>query len=190
MSEVVTLHKTEFLLGSLDEDLEELAAMVMKNYNKGYHMSKDETDIRYEDVRIDFSPQVQRIISRLCQEWKDAFDEEIVSCYTGRLDEDHNQSVWAVVHNPGDTTNLHTHETADNYQGGAQVSAAFWVKVPPNSGDFVFQYNKNPYLIEQTKIQSEPGKFLMFDSTMKHYVTKNRSNDQRIVISMNFRYKN
>ena len=189
MTEIVTLHKVEFLLGTLDEDLEELTAMVMKNYNKGYHMSKDETDIRYEDVRIDYNSQVQRIITRLCQEWKDAFNEEIVSCYSGRFDQDHNESVWAVVHNPGDVTQLHTHETASNYQGGAQVSAAFWVKVPPNSGDFVFQYNKNPYVIEQTRITSEAGKFLMFDSTMKHYVTKNLSNDQRIVISMNFRYK-
>ena len=189
MTEVVTLSKTEYLVGSLDEDLQDLVDMVMKNYNKGYLMSKEEINIRYEDVRIDFNTQVQRIIKTLCQSWKDEFDEEIVSCYSGRLDEDHNQSVWAVVHNPGDITQLHTHETAEDYRGGAQVSAAFWVQVPPDSGDFVFQYNRNPYLIEQARIKSEPGKFLMFDSTMKHFVTKNRSQGQRIVISMNFRFK-
>ena len=189
MTEVVTLCKTEYLVGSLDEDLQELSNMIMRNYYNGNTMSQDETDIRYEDVRIDSTPQIQRIINNLCRTWKDAFDEEIVSCYTGKADEDINQSVWAVVHNPGDITQLHTHETAEDYRGGAQVSAAFWVQVPEDSGDFVFQYNKNPYLIEQTRIKSEPGKFLMFDSTLKHFVTKNRSKGQRIVISMNFRLK-
>ena len=29
----------------------------------------------------------------------------------------------------------------------------------------------------------------MFDSTMPHFVTKNHSDDLRIVISMNFRFK-
>ena len=189
MTQVVTLHKIEFLVGSLNEDLQELASMVMKNYDKGYLMSKEETDIRYEDVRIDFNPQVQRIIASLCEEWKTAFGQEIESCYTGRLDQDHNESVWAVVHNPGDITQLHTHETAEDYRSGAHVSAAFWVQVPEDSGDFVFQYKRNPYLNEQTRIKSEPGKFLMFDSTMKHFVTKNRSQGQRIVVSMNFRFK-
>lgn len=189
MTKVVTLCKTEYLVGSLDEDLQELSNMIMRNYYNRNTMSQDETDIRYEDVRIESTPQIQRIIKNLCQAWKDAFDEEIVSCYTGKADEDINQSVWAVVHNPGDITQLHTHETAEDYRGGAQVSAAFWVQVPQDSGDFVFQYNKNPYLIEQTRIKSEPGKFLMFDSTLKHFVTKNRSKGQRIVISMNFRLK-
>jgi len=189
MTEVVTLSKTEYLVGSLDEDLQALTDMIMKNYNLGRTMSSDEIDIRYEDVRIDFNVQIQRIINSLCQAWKDAFDEEIVSCYTSGFLEDYNEAVWAVVHNPGDITQLHTHETPEDYRGGAQVSAAFWIQVPPDSGDFVFQYNRNPYLIEQTRIKSEPGKFLMFDSTLKHFVTKNRSNGQRIVISMNFRLK-
>ena len=189
MTEVVTLSKTEYLVGSLNEDLQALADMIMKNYNLKRTMSSDEIDIRYEDVRIDFNAQIQGIVKSLCQAWKDAFDEEIVSCYTGGFLEDYNEAVWAVVHNPGDITQLHTHETPEDYRGGAQVSAAFWVQVPPDSGDFVFQYNRNPYLIEQTRIKSEPGKFLMFDSTLKHFVTKNRSNSQRIVISMNFRLK-
>ncbi|MGZ4995645.1 MAG: putative 2OG-Fe(II) oxygenase, partial [Methylobacter sp.] len=60
--------------------------------------------------------------------------------------------------------------------------------VPPNSGDLVFQYHKNPYVIEQESIEAKKGKFVMFDSTIPHFVTKNQSNENRIVISMNFTY--
>ena len=30
---------------------------------------------------------------------------------------------------------------------GPHVSAAFWVQVPENSGDFVFRYKPNPYIV-------------------------------------------
>jgi hypothetical protein len=38
-------------------------------------------------------------------------------------------------------------------------------------------------------VKAEPGKFAMFDSTLPHFVTKNQSDELRIVISMNFKYK-
>ena len=189
MTEVVTLTKCEYLVGELNEDLQPLVDMVMRNYTEGRNMAEDPEDIREEDIRIEFTPQVQRIVKTLCDEWKTAFGQEIESCYTGRLDQDHNESVWAVVHNPGDITQLHTHETAEDYRSGAHVSAAFWIQVPPDSGDFVFQYHKNPYLLMQQTIKAQAGKFLMFDSTMPHHVTKNRSDGLRIVISMNFKFK-
>jgi hypothetical protein len=189
MAEIVTLTKSEYLVGDLNEDLQPLIDMVMRNYNEGRNMAQDEEDIRAEDIRIDFTPQVQGIVKKLCQEWKDAFDQEIESCWQEQPGQDPNQAFWAVVHDNNESTNLHTHESADDYSGGAQVSAAIWIQVPPKSGDFVFQYHVNPYLPRQRLIEAQAGKFLMFDSTIPHYVTKNRSDGLRIVISMNFKFK-
>lgn len=189
MTEKILLTKTEYLVGSLNEDLQELSEMILRNYNEKRFMATDTDDIRWEDVRIDFTPQVQRIVRTLCEKWNDAFDQEIESCWQNKPGQDPNCAFWAVVHNPGDTTNIHSHETAANYVDGAHVSAALWVVVPPNSGDFVFQYQVNPYLNRQRTICAEAGKFIMFDSTLKHYVTKNMSAEKRIVLSMNFRIK-
>jgi ectoine hydroxylase-related dioxygenase (phytanoyl-CoA dioxygenase family) len=36
--------------------------------------------------------------------------------------------------------------------------------------------------------KAETGKFILFDSTLQHCVTKNLSNQKRIIISMNFTY--
>jgi len=189
MTEVVTLTKCEYLVGELNEDLQPLVDMVMRNYTDGRNMSQAAEDIRAEDIRIDFTPQVQRIVKTLCDEWQTAFGQEIESCWQNKLGQDPNQAFWAVVHDYNESTNLHSHESAHDYEHGAHVSAAFWIQVPQDSGDFVFQYQKNPYLREQKIIKAHAGKFLMFDSTLPHHVTKNRSNDLRIVISMNFRFK-
>ena len=59
MTEKILLTKTEYLVGSLDEDLQELSAMILRNYNEKRFMATDTDDIRWEDVRIDFTPQVQ-----------------------------------------------------------------------------------------------------------------------------------
>jgi hypothetical protein len=189
MAEVVTLTKCEYLVGELEEDLQPLVDMVMRNYTEGRNMAEDPEDIREEDIRIEFTPQVQRIVKTLCDEWKTAFGQEIESCWQEKPAQDPNQAFWAVVHERNESTNLHTHESSDDYIGGAHVSAAFWIQVPPDSGDFVFQYHKNPYLLMQQTIKAQAGKFLMFDSTMPHHVTKNRSDGLRIVISMNFKFK-
>lgn len=189
MADRVTLYKREYLVGFLNEDLSELEAMIMRNYNEGRNIAHWEDDIRYEDIRINFTPQVQRIARTLEEEWYKSFGAKIELCWQGREEDDPNSAFWSVVHAKGESTNLHSHETADNYEGGAHVSAAFYVKVPPKSGDFVFQYKPNPYVINQKVIRAEPNKFLMFDSTMPHFVTKNHSEDLRIVVSMNFRFK-
>ena len=189
MAEVVTLTKCEYLVGELEEDLQPLVDMVMRNYEQGRNMAQDPEDIRAEDIRIDFTPQVQRIVKTLCDAWKTAFDQEIESCWQEKPAQDPNQAFWAVVHDRNESTNLHSHESAHDYEHGAHVSAAFWIQVPQDSGDFVFQYHKNPYLLEQRTIKAQAGKFLMFDSTLPHHVTKNRSNGLRIVISMNFKFK-
>jgi hypothetical protein len=189
MSEVVTLTKTEYLIGHLSEDLNPLIEMILSNHNEGRNMSKDITNIRYEDIRINFTPQVQRIAQVLCNEWFSSFGEEIELCWQNQEGQDPNSAFWAVIHNHNESTNLHSHETQDNYEGGAHVSAAIWVQVPKNSGNLVFQYHINPYRTRHEEVVAEAGKFAMFDSTLPHFVTKNFSNEQRIVISMNFRRK-
>ena len=55
MSKVVTLTKTEYLIGHLQEDLNPLVEMILSNHKEGRNMSKDITNIRYEDIRINFT---------------------------------------------------------------------------------------------------------------------------------------
>ena len=50
-----------------------------------------------------------------------------------------------------------------------------------------FVTNQIPYIVANKVIKSKDGGFLLFDSTMEHFVTKNCSDGLRIVISMNFR---
>ena len=190
MAETETLYSVDYIIGELpDIDRKSIGKMVLRNYLAGNNMDKDESSIRNEDIRIVYNDDIRKLTEALQREWKQKVYEQFgvvdknIELY---YENDPNEAFWAVVHKNGEMTNLHSHESHDNYSRGPHVSAAFWVQVPENSGDFVFQYNPNKYMVSETTIKSVEGFFLMFDSTVKHRVTENLSDNHRIVVSMNF----
>ena len=188
-SEKASLYSCDYIFGHLpDVDTKAIERMVLENHKKKRMMHEDPNNIRGEDIRIDYDENIQKLKNQLCNEYKSNTGMNIQLCCDAnpKIHKDRNESYWAIVHNRGETTQLHSHENNKNYAAGPHISAAFWVKVPDNSGDFVFQYNPNKYMVSETTIKSVEGFFLMFDSTVKHRVTENLSDDYRIVVSMNF----
>ena len=189
--QVETLYKCEYITGKLETiDIQSITDMVLEKYHANKTMSKHAASIRNEDIRIEFNSEIQKLARELCTAWHEYSGNEIELCWNSSMtDTDPNTAAWAVVHARGEMTNLHSHETSTNYEEGAHVSAAFWVQCPKDSGNFVFQYKPNPYIVEQHDIEPQQGHYAMFDSTMPHFVTKNCTDDLRIVISMNFKLK-
>lgn len=188
-SEQRSLYSCDYIVGYLPEiDTKAITDMVLSNHAKKRVMHEDPNNIRGEDIRIDYDGNIINLKNKLCHEYKSATGRDIELCCDSnpKIHKDRNESYWAIVHGRGETTQLHSHENSKNYAAGPHISAAFWVKVPDNSGDFVFQYNPNKYMVSETTIKSVEGFFLMFDSTVKHRVTENLSDDYRIVVSMNF----
>jgi len=186
-----TLYSLNYIAGELPNvNRKSIGEMVLRSYLTGNNMDKDESSIRNEDIRIDYSDDIKQLVLSLQSEWKQqVYEQHGVNDKSIELywENDPNEAFWAVVHNKGESTNLHSHESHDNYTRGPHVSAAFWVQVPENGGDFVFRYKPNPYIVANKVIKSKDAGFLLFDSTMEHFVTKNCSNEFRIVISMNFK---
>ena len=188
---VETLYKCEYITGHLETiDVQSIINMVLKQYRANKNMDKDVSSIRNEDIRIEFNSEIQKLAKELCAAWHEYSGNEIELCWNSTMKNvDPNEAAWAVVHSRGESTNLHSHESSENYSEGAHVSAAFWAQCPKDSGNFVFQYKPNTYVVEQHSIEPQPGNYAMFDSTISHFVTKNCTDDLRIVISMNFKYK-
>ena len=188
-SEKASLYSCDYIFGHLtDVDTKAIERMVLENHKKKRMMHEDPNNIRGEDIRIDYDENIQKLKNELCNEYKSNTGMDIQLCCdaNSKIHKDRNESYWAIVHGKGETTQLHSHENNKNYAAGPHISAAFWGKVPDNSGDFVFQYNPNKYMVSETTIKSVEGFFLMFDSTVKHRVTENLSDNHRIVVSMNF----
>ena len=191
MADTETLYSLNYIAGELlNIDRKSIGEMVLRSYLAGNNMDKDESSIRNEDIRIDYNDDIKQLVLSLQSEWKQQVYEQYgvndknIELY---WENDPNEAFWAVVHNKGESTNLHSHESHDNYARGPHVSAAFWVQVPEDSGDFVFRYKPNPYIVANKVIKAKDAGFLLFDSTMEHFVTKNCSDGFRIVISMNFK---
>jgi hypothetical protein len=179
------LYTLEYLVGHLDNiDNLKLKANILRNYEGRNFMEDSPEDIRYEDIRLDLFPEVKKLMRTLMDKFEEQYGLKIKPVPTS----DQNEVVWAVVHQHNESTNWHDHATHTNYNKGAKVSAVYYVDVPHNSGDIVFKVHENPFVTKMYLEKAETGKFIMFDSTLLHCVTKNLSNYNRIIISMNFTF--
>lgn len=103
-------------------------------------------------------------------------------------------SMWININPKYSYNNRHTHP-------GANISGVFWVKIPENSGDFVFEmpdnfdcfllsktnheHKQNNNLYSALSIKPKEGSIILFPSYLPHYVEQNQSGEDRISISFN-----
>jgi hypothetical protein len=108
---------------------------------------------------------------------------------------DYQIECWLNRYKPGQFQEIH------NHAGPAQISCAYMLKTPPNSGNFVFHNNTYDYFHQSglpglsTKDfkynnritpPCEEGDIIYFPSNLGHYVSNNQSSDIRATISANF----
>ena len=82
---------------------------------------------------------------------------------------------------PGAVTTSHRHDDDDEL-----LSAAYYISVPENSGDFIIKTSNIPNQGEAIRITPIEGSFLFFKPTMVHEVTENLSDQHRFSIGINF----
>ena len=102
-------------------------------------------------------------------------------------------NMWAIINTGGSSNAQHQH-------GNSNISGAYYVRAPKNSGDIVF-YDprpapvyfhpnaKGPNLLnaQVNSVNPKEGMLVLFPSYLDHSVNQNLSNKERIVISFNIR---
>ena len=139
-------------------------------------MSEDVTDSRYEDFNFPTTKQFKLLISKIQKEYKEAFKQDLKLI-----------NYWSQIHLPNESTNLHNHVDEDNLSSSPDISGVYYVNTPKNSGKLVFEYPINQYQSKRYYVNPIVGRYVLFPSTLNHFVTKNLSKKQRIAISFNFK---
>lgn len=91
--------------------------------------------------------------------------------------------LWAHVTLPGKNTQTHHHAPA-------QLSCAYYVKAPAGCGNLRFIDDRKHRILEPAsnitvEIPSKEGRMVIFPAWLSHYVEENRSQQDRVSISMN-----
>ncbi|MCK5001852.1 MAG: hypothetical protein KAS57_02450 [Gammaproteobacteria bacterium] len=95
--------------------------------------------------------------------------------------EDIDMGYWFNHMPPGAVTTSHRHDDDDEL-----LSAAYYISVPENSGDFIIKTSNIPEQGETIRITPTEGSFLFFKPNMIHEVTENLSDQHRFSIGINF----
>jgi len=176
-----TLVYRDNLASSLDNDylyrkaldLSETTQVVNK-WDSGMYNSLEVTDITQDK-------EVKRLID-LCRLHISKFALEF-----GVKREIHCSDCWFNVYKPGDYQEFHTHPLQ-------HFSAVYYVKVPRGSGSLVLSGPDNMYPLpspnfeSQFEIDPEESDLVIFRSNILHRVSRNKTDQIRVSIAMNFRY--
>ena len=172
----INKHLSNYIYQLKDEDKDGL-----NRSNKGGWHSKNFNLSEQNSIQTKFAIEVQKYILDCFQNmgWKTQ-DKNI------RITE-----MWAIINKKESFNVVHTHPNC-------YLSSAYYVKASKNCGAFIAEnpnvakryafpeiMNKNQYNSETAGIEIEEGDLLLFPSYLPHKVSKNESDDDRIVISFN-----
>ena len=153
----------------------------LERSNRGGWHSKNFRLAEKDSIQQKFAIQVQDYILKTFQSlgWK-IKDKNI------RIKE-----MWAIINKKNDFNVIHTHPNC-------YLSAAYYVKAPKDCGNFKvespniakrYSYpeiaNQNELNVEVASINISEGDLLLFPAYLPHKVGKNKSDEDRIVISFN-----
>lgn len=172
--EVVNLFELNILVGSFDSiDNKKLVKDILLSNNKlcddEYHTNNEDTDFKYSD-ELDF------LVNQINDAYKTATNKKLELL-----------GYWAHIHEYNESTNLHCHADAQDVVTGPHISAVYYLQMPEKSGKLVFDFDINKYQRKRFFVDSSEGSFVLFPSTLDHFVTKNKSKQKRISVSFNFK---
>ena len=107
---------------------------------------------------------------------------------------------WININKPGDYNIKHVHPTNN-------LSGVLWIKCLENSGDIVFDspnnfesflenksydddFKKSNFIDDSYHCYPTEGRIIVFPSHLEHHVQENKSNEDRISVSLNIRLSN
>ena len=149
--------------------------------NKGGWHSKD-FDLRDgNSIQVKFALEIQKYILNTFRElgWKTENKKIQI------------QAMWAIINKKDDFNVIHSHPNC-------LLSAAYYVKAPKDCGKFQIEnpnsikkhispeiVNKNEHNVLLAGIEINEGDLIIFPGYLPHKVEKNKSDEDRIVISFN-----
>ena len=87
---------------------------------------------------------------------------------------------WFNINHKGSSNTLHNHTHPGSPQGG--LSGVFYLSVPKNSGNIIFQLETK----EQLRLKSISGYLIIFPLYLDHLVEESKSNRDRLSIAFNY----
>jgi len=136
------------------------------------------TDTLSEDSDIPKHPEIEKMLNKINEQYFFNYKKNLI------LDE-----FWGHIHDKNQSSILHHHVNPNNLSNSPDISGVYYVSVPKESGVIVFQYSENKFLEKRYWIEPKEGLFILFPSSLPHFITRHGNDRERISISFNFKIK-
>jgi len=174
----VDLHRVYFIRDHIDKiDKQDLIKDCLDAFKNNNRMSTDISDTRNEDLIIPKTKVLDELIGIIKDKFFIRYSQVLELL-----------NHWGQVHQQNESTNTHDHVDCFDIKNSPDLSGVYYLQVPKDSGDIVFQWPTNKYnQYKRWWFKPKAGDLLLFPSTLDHFVSKNIAFEKRIAISFNFK---
>jgi len=165
---VNTIVSINVIEGTVDGDFDKLEKILLDNYSNKW--SDDPKSTRYEDSKCPSTSIVDHIVDQIIDDFYNATRRRIVV-----------DNYWGHIHEKNMSTQIHDHPNSF-------ASGVVYVTVPKGSGSIVFKPSIDDLNRDAFQVSFPPvrGRYYIFPGYLKHYVTRNNSEEVRVSLSFNF----
>lgn len=176
---LITLDVFTTDITNIDNDL---VAREIKEYSGSIPYIKDPNPAHtfYEDRHYPFSmPECSRLIEELKLSVNSILGKDM------ELD-----SIWTLTLERGQSVAGHTHRVNTHLHPNDYFSISYYVNAPDGSADLIFLTNHCNMIESSYAVPAKTGKLVLFNSYIHHMTNRHYGEEDRIVVSANFKPKN
>jgi hypothetical protein len=166
------IYQLSILVGKLEKNINnKKLTLECLNASKN-RVSTDPLEARFEDSILPMSSELQHLIKTLTESY-----EEHVKGYSLNL-----VSHWALVQEKNMSCNLHGHGN-----DGCDLAAVYYPCENASACKLVFHWETDYINTNQHWFEPTQGVYYIFPAYLKHWVTRNLTEEPRVSISFNFK---
>lgn len=97
------------------------------------------------------------------------------------------ESIWALILRKGESVSAHSHKSNTHMFPNEYFSIAYYVRTPPGSARLFFEAPYCNTIENLVSVNPKDGTLLIFNSFVKHFTERHQIDEERVVVSANFR---
>lgn len=150
---------------------------IFESYVLKKRMSDNPRDDAYEDYAVSFTQPFTWVQDYVRDFFALDYKKTLISC-----------SHWGNIYGPLEQSRNRSNADPVNFSKTADYTYVYGVDVQPDSCELVIEYDDNRRKKNTWHIPLETNKFILFPSTQRYFISKNKGCEMNVFLTVNSEY--
>lgn len=159
-------------------DIKQIKNHILSNFTLADRIKDDQFWYLHDYIKVPYHQHIQWVYDYIRDHYRVEYGRTLV-----QIPKD---PIKALVQQTGENINTHCQINDWNLEGSPEVSCLYCVSTGKKSTNIVFEYDDGRNKHRLWKLPMKQNQFILFSSSLRHYITKNENADFLVNLSYEF----